>query len=376
MHSAKIKILFVASMNADSGVAHFLMNYVRHMDLNKYDLHFLSIVNNKDSLKSELVNMGCTFYEATNFKTHPVKWLNQVRGIIKSNKFDIVHSNEAVMGLPALLFAKKFKVPVRIAHSHSAGMPSIWKTVVVFLCRPLFYGFSTCYFACSTKAGEYLFGKKIFHKKENMLVTNAIDVKQFRADNNIREEIRSQMKIADKLVIGHVGRFNYGKNHTFMIDILKELCFKQENIVLFMIGEGETKSKIEQKVKNSCLEKYALFLGKITDVNKYLSAMDVFLLPSFYEGLPVVGIEAQASGLPCIFSDRITEETAITDSCKFLPITDPKIWANEIQSTKIKSIYEREDINDNISKSYYDIIKAAERLENKYQSLVKNNTVI
>ena len=139
-----------------------------------------------------------------------------------------------------------------------------------------------------------------------MLVNNAIEVSRFRADNLARDKIRSQLGITDKVVLGHIGRFNFQKNHNFLIDVIKEICKVRSDMVLLLVGDGETRSNIGQKVKDNNLESNVIFLGIKSDVYNYLSAMDIFLLPSFYEGLPVVGIEAQASGLPCIMSDIIT----------------------------------------------------------------------
>ena len=143
-----------------------------------------------------------------------------------------------------------------------------------------------------------------------------------------------------------------------------------------MAGDGDTRCSIEQKVRSCCLENNIIFLGIRSDVYRYLSVMDIFLLPSFYEGLPVVGIEAQASGLPCILSDKITKEVAITDSCSFLPISSARMWAEAIQNTKINSLVKREDINKKMMKSYYDINIAAKKLENEYNTLVSDDLAI
>ena len=162
------------------------------------------------------------------------------------------------------------------------------------------------------------------------IINNAIDIEKFIFNQNIREKIRKQLNVEDKFVIGHIGRFSYQKNHEFLVDMFKNISNENSEAVLLLIGEGNLKEKIVQKVKENNLEEKVIFLGTVKNINEIMQAMDVFVLPSYYEGLPVVGIEAQASGIDCFFSDTITTELKINDNVKFLNINNTKEWCENI----------------------------------------------
>ena len=215
-------------------------------------------------------------------------------------------------------------MPVRIAHSHSTSNPREWKkNLMKNALRPFSKVWATDYFACSELAGRYLFGDKAFDKGEVKIIRNAIDAEKFKFDPEARKKLRKEIRIADDdFVIGHIGRFVEQKNHRFLIDVFAEVKKKKKNAKLVLAGQGPLLEEIEQKVKDLGLEKDVFFLGQRSDTDKLYSVFDVFCLPSLYEGLPVVGVEAQANGVPCIFSDRITEEAAVKKNVALVDIND------------------------------------------------------
>lgn len=215
-------------------------------------------------------------------------------------------------------------MPVRIAHSHSTSNPKEWKkNLLKNALRPFSKKYATDYFACSELAGRYLFGDKTFNKGEVKIIHNAIDVEKFKYDPEARKKLRKEIGIKDSdFVIGHIGRFVEQKNHRFLIDIFTKVKKEKKNAKLVLVGQGPLREEIEERVKNLGLEKDVFFLGQRSDTNKLYSVFDVFCLPSLYEGLPVVGVEAQANGVPCVFSDRITKEIFVSQNLEIIDIDD------------------------------------------------------
>lgn len=235
--------------------------------------------------------------------------------------------------------------------------------------RPFSKVFANRYFCCSELAGSWLFGNKTYNQGKVYLLNNAIDVDKFKYDEKIRKSKRKELKIKDKdLVIGHIGRFVQQKNHSFLIDIFNEVHKQNKNTILLLAGEGPLKEEIENKVKELGLEKNVMFLGQRNDANELYQAMDIFLLPSLYEGLPVVGVEAQAAGLPCFFSTDMTKETKVLQTTKFIPLTHTsQYWGKEILKQLNSST--RGDTEKEITKNDFNIKVEATKLEQQYIKL-------
>ena len=217
--------------------------------------------------------------------------------------------------------------------------------------------------ACSEAAALELYGTT----KNVYILHNAIDVNKFKYNEKTEKTKRKELKIKDKdIVIGHIGRFEKQKNHEFLIDIFNEIHKQNKNTILLLVGEGSLKEEIEQKVKNLNLEKSVKFLGQRSDVNELYQAMDAFVLPSLYEGLPLVGVEAQAAGLPCFFSTEVTKETKVLETTKLIELTEgPQKWASIILK-ELKS-YKRVDTAEEITKNKFNISMESTKLDNYYQ---------
>ena len=225
---------------------------------------------------------------------------------------------------------------------------------------------ATIFWACSKSAGKWLYGDKIKFD----IINNAINVDKFKYNEIIRNNIRKNLKIENKFVIGHVGRFSEQKNHLYIINIFKEVLEKEKNAILLLIGSGNLLEECKRVAKDMNIDKNILFLGEKNNIQDYYQVMDIFILPSLFEGLPIVGIEAQANGLPCIFSNTITNEVKCNKNVEFIGINDNEIktWRDEV--LKLKQSGRNFDLS-NIKK--YDIKQQTIKLEEKYIRIMENN---
>ena len=314
-----------------------------------YLLHFIDAVweegmkidlltNEADpGLKQYLNRYGSRLMEITTLK-HPLKQFLQVKELIRREQYDIVYLNVSTsMDMPAAFAAKACHVSRRILHSHSGGndCESPLKKMIFDLlqrvCRAVFYRAGNEFCACSVKAGYWMFPRRIVRSEKFQVIYNAVDRERFRFRPEIRSRMREELGIKGRFAVGHVGNFCYQKNHTYLIRIFKALHEKRPDAVLLLVGQGIRFEDVKRQVKEEGLSDAVRFLGRREDVDRVLQAMDVFLLPSHFEGLPTVGIEAQCTGLPCVISDSVTEETRISDRCSFISLKEsPEHWADEV----------------------------------------------
>lgn len=231
---------------------------------------------------------------------------------------------------------------------------------------------ATDYFACSVAAGNFLFGKEASDRI--YYAHNGIDTSLFKPNHNTREKIREELGIKDKYVIGHIGRFMPPKNHAFLIDIFKEVCLMETSSVLVLVGDGGLKESIEEKVKKLGISDKVIFLGKRNDVNEIVQAFDLLLMPSLFEGLPVTAVEAQACGVPCLFSSSISSDAAIIPNCAFLDLNESaEFWAKKAIGFRNS---EREiDPHKYIKERGYDIKVETDKLSHYYLSKVNGGTL-
>ena len=301
------------------------------------------------------------------------KYHKELKKVLKENNYKIVHSHISTMSVFSLFAAKCAGVPVRIAHSHSTtNKKDKKKNLMKQVLRPFSKVFATNYMCCSELAGRWLFGDKEYDKGNVYLLNNAIDLDKFKYDEKLRKKKRKELGIKDDtLVIGHLGRFVAQKNHDFLIDIFNEIHKKNNNSVLLLAGQGPLMEDIKNKVKDLNLEDSVKFLGQRNDANELYQAFDVFLLPSLYEGLPVVGVEAQASGLLCYLSDDMTKETKVLDITKFMSLNNtPEEWADNILDDVKK--YKRIDTSKEMTAKNFNIKEEAKKLEEYYLNLYNN----
>lgn len=324
----------IGKLNA-AGVEAVINNYYRHIDRSRYQFDFFVDADGECNPPQDLIELGARYYVIPPYQ-HIFRHMKALIKIFKENKYMIVHSSMNTLSPISLFCAWIAGVPVRINHNHStAGKGEFKRNCLKYVLRPFSKCFATHYAACSIYAGEWLFGRKMIQSGRVKIFNNAIDVEKFKYNEHVRESIRKELGLDGKFVVGHVGRFCYQKNHEFLIDIFKSVHDTYADSVLLLVGTGKLKEQIENKVKNLGLEKKVLFLGVRKDVDRLYQAMDVFVLPSRYEGLPVVGIEAQASGLPCLFSDQLTSECMIIPETKVRKLTESiYLWQEDILKVK------------------------------------------
>lgn len=370
MNKEPIRVAHIIGKWLGGGVEAVVMNYYRHIDHSKIQFDFICDEDSTNIPYEEIEKLGGKVILIPPYQKI-FKYQKELRKVLKDGEYKIVHSHINTLSVFPLYAAKRVGVPVRIAHSHSTTNKKEWKkNLLKQILRPFSKKYATDYMCCSELAGRWLFGNKAYDEGKVYLLNNAIDLDKFKYDEKIRNNKRKGLGInEDTLVIGHIGRFVAQKNHTFLIDIFNEIHKKNKNSLLMLVGQGPLMNEIQEKVNNLGLKDSVIFLGQRSDVNELYQAMDFFILPSLYEGLPVVGVEAQASGLLCFLSDDMTKETKVLESTVFMSLSNTaEEWANNIlQSLKE---YQRHDAKYEITKNNFNIKNEAGKLENKYLNLL------
>ncbi len=348
-----------------------LLNYYNNINDETFEMDYLVPNKVEEKLKNSFTRKGNKLFELEykGQKLHqkkPLLYCVKLYKILKQEKYDIVH----VHGSSSLLFlqlltAKLAGVKVRIAHSRNTETDH---KKINALFRPIFNYLYTDAFSCGYEAGEWLFGKK----KDFTIIPNGKDSKVFGYNKQKRNEYREKYQLGNKIVLGHVGNFNYQKNHEFLIDVFYKLHEKNNSYYLILAGNGELENNIKKKVQKLGLEESVLFLSQIPveQVAELLNAMDIMLFPSRFEGFPNVLIEWQMNGLPCVISDKITKDVKITDLVYFEPIDSIDKWISTICRIGITDREaNKEKIIKEIKKAGYDIAENAKRLEKEYKKL-------
>lgn len=363
-----IRIAQIIGKWVGGGVESVVMNYYRHINTSKIQFDFICDSDSTNIPYEEIKSLGGKVVLIPPYQKI-FKYHKELKKVLKEGNYKIAHSHINTLSIFSLFAAKMAKVPIRIAHSHSTTNPKEKrKNFLKQLLRPFSKVFATDLFCCSELSGRWLFGNKVYDEGKVFLLNNAIDLEKFKYNEEIRKNKRKELGIKDDtLVIGHIGRFVEQKNHRFLIDIFNELKKEENNVLLLLAGDGPLITEMKKKVKRLGFSSSVKFLGQIKDANELYQAMDVFLLPSLYEGLPVVGIEAQTSGLFCIFSSSMTKETKVLDSTIFISLEEnPKKWSNVILSSKD---YKRKNEIKSMTDKNFNIIKESKKLEDKYLSL-------
>lgn len=354
------------------GVESVVMNYYRYIDRTKIQFDFICDDDSTNIPYEEIEKLGGKVILIPPYQK-VFKYHNKLKKILKEGHYKIVHSHINTLSVFSLFAAKCAGVPVRIAHSHSTtNKKEKKKNLLKQLLRPFSKLFATDYMCCSELAGRWLFGDKEYDKGNVYLLNNAIDLDKFKYNETLRKKKRKELGIKDDtLVIGHIGRFVVQKNHDYLIDIFNEIHKKNNNSVLLLAGQGPLMEEIKNKAKELNLDDSVKLLGQRNDANELYQAFDVFLLPSLYEGLPVVGVEAQAAGLLCYLSDDMTKETKVLDITKFMSLNNtPEEWADNILDDVKK--YKRIDVSKEMTAKNFNIKEEVKRLEKYYLNLYNN----
>lgn len=352
------------------GVEAVVMNYYRNIDREKIQFDFICDEDSTNIPYEEIEKLGGKVILIPPYQK-VFKYQKVLRKVLKDGGYSIVHSHINTLSVFPLYAAKRVGISVRIAHSHSTTNKKEWKkNLLKQVLRPFSKIFATHYMCCSELAGRWLFENKEYDSGNVYLLNNAIDLEKFKFDENIRETKRKELNISnDTLVIGHVGRFVEQKNHRFLIDVFNEIYKQNNNSILLLAGQGPLMEEIKEKVKKLGLEECVKFLGQRNDINELYQVFDVFCLPSLYEGLPVVGVEAQAAGLLCAFSNDMTKETKVLDTTEFLSLEKSgKEWADIILE-KLKT-FRRVNTKKEISDKGFNIKDEGKKIEEYYLKIM------
>ena len=327
--------------NNSCGIDTYLFGIVRALRNDGYEFDLLTSEPN-DSLECFCKETGCRLLILPSLK-HPLKRYRAIKKIVETTKYDAAYFNisEAFNCIDAWM-AKHFKVKRVIVHSHSAGTNEAsaikrWIRVTIHsFCKNFVIGnVATDFFSCSTKAAEWMYSKKIIKTKGVKLISNAVEREKYEFNSEVRDKMRSELGIENNFVLGHISGFTEQKNIGFLIDIVNEARKLDASVKLLLIGDGRQCDMIKEKVHNLQIEEHVSFLGRRNDIPQLLQAMDAFVFPSLFEGLPFALVEAQMAGLRVYPSDAITSEIKLSDKCTFIGLDQPaEEWARQILGGK------------------------------------------
>lgn len=360
----KVLNIFTSPLVYD-GISMSVLNYFNNIDNQKIQMDFVtpSVIA---EIEEQIKEKGGRVYIVKGRKKHPLNYIKQLSALVKNNRYDIVqaHGSSAMLCLE-MIAAKKAGCKIRIAHCRNTKCDH---KILDKLLRPIFYKTYTHGFACGEKAGKWLFRNRKFE-----IINNGKDIDKFKYNEEIRKEYREKYNLNDKIVIGHVGNFNEQKNHDFLIDVFYNLTKIDSAYYLVLIGRGYTQPTIEKKIKTLGIEDKVLFVGRSSEVEKWIQAMDIMVFPSKFEGFPNVLVEWQIAGLPCVISSAITNEVKLTDLVQFISLNEsPKYWAEKINQIKLqdRNLIKDKVVNQ-IKEQGYDIKENAKKLEKIYEELIK-----
>lgn len=364
--SAPVRVLQVVGNMAAGGMETLIMNWYRKIDRELVQFDFLVHSSKKGVYDEEIATLGgniyrCTILEDKNFN----KYKQDLNEFFRTHsEYQTIHVHHNALGTMCLKAAYDAHIPCRIAHSHIASFSKTPRGIAKYFITRSFAKYATDLFACSKAAGDYMFGRDA----DYTVVHNGIDVERFRYSLASREVARRDLNIESALAVIHVGRFFDQKNHTFLIDIFKRIYEKNQKARLLLVGVGPLQPAIMKKVCDFNLQEAVVFLGVRQDVPELLSAGDIFLFPSLYEGLPLTLVEAQASGLPVVCSDTITIETKLTSAYEILALNDnSEKWAQ-----RVLEVYERHTVRSDayteIKEKGYDSTDTAMQIQTFYEN--------
>ena len=373
--SEPIRVLHVIGIMNRGGAETMIMNLYRHIDRSKVQFDFVENSREPAAFDEEILSLGgriyrCPHYNGKNHFTY-VKWWND---FFKAHpkEYPIVHGHLGSTASIYLSVAKKYGA-YAIAHSHSSGTDHSLHAKLYQIMSYNTRNVADYFFACSEVAGKDRFGSKVVSGDHYAVLNNAIDVNRFSYNPSVRNAVRDELGIGQiQLVVGHIGRYTKEKNHEFILKIFSELKKMDSNARLLMVGDGTLRTHIMQMAEQASLSSEVIFTGVRSDVERLVQAMDVFVLPSLYEGLPVTMVEAQTAGLPCIISDKVPSECILTEGLVDIMTlsASPEAWAEKILA---KRAIPRTDRRAEIVAHGFDITTEAVKLQEFYLKAYEQN---
>ena len=373
--SGKVRVLESVNSLGMGGNVIFVMNFFRHIDKEKFQVDFVIYDDSKMDYYEEVKNAGSrVFVIKKKYNNKVLQLLSQMRQVgklLKKNEYDVIHAHSCSFigifrGSVPAYFNRKIKV---ISHGHNPGAPKNTKLddFIRSISKAFLSKISDMGFACSDEAGASKFTVKYMKTPKYQVINNAIETEKFAYNPEVREQIRNEYGLSDKFVIGSIGRLESQKNYLYMIDVLEEYVKINENACLFLAGEGSQRDAIIAKAKEKGVEAHLVMAGKVSNPEKYYQAMDVFVLPSVFEGFGFVNIEAQVSGLGCVVSTAVPEEVDISGRVAFVDFDTDK-WCKALEDVRREA---EGTPRKTVGTDKYDIKNECRRLEGYYKSLAE-----
>ena len=361
-----IKVLYVYGDTLRlGGIEQVMLSYFRGMDRNIVHIDFALQGNEEGIYDKEILNAGSQVFHLPKPGKHPICFHAELVRLIKKGGYRIVHGHCDAMNCRIMRIAKFSGVPVRIAHSHNTEhiLKSPTRHWFYERCRRQVGRYATERWACSDAAGKWLFGSYPYQ-----VIPNAIDLDKFAFSPEKRDALRSRFGISgDEIVLGHVGRFHAQKNHAFLVDLLAELTRNGGRYRMLLVGSGDMMESIQDMAIVRGVRDRIIFAGGVKEPEDYYNAMDLFLLPSLFEGYPLVLPEAEANGLRCLVSDRVTHEYGVEDRVRFLPL-EKTAWQREIETYPS---LERRDVREELRRSGLEIRDVVQAVQREYVRLAQ-----
>lgn len=328
-----LNVLHIMAGADAGGISTVVLNYYRFMDRTQFHLDIAVTTDQIGQNAREFEQLGAKIYRIP-LKSNGIKaYENAVSELLNNNHYDAIHVHENETSYVALRVAQKNGIEKRIAHAHSCSTSSSTKEKI----KRITGTWLNCYYAtkvigCGLWAGKSIFGKRGINGKKGIVLPNAVDTRVFEYNEDIRNGVRDELQLADKYVVGMVGRLSYPKNHHFALELFYKYHEINPNAVLLLIGNGELEKDIKNEINERAMQGYVKMLGRRADVDKLYQAMDILILPSHYEGFPVTAVEAMAAGLPVLLSDKITPELNFGKAVRYIPLTSMEAWIDNIQA--------------------------------------------
>ncbi len=364
------------NLSIASGVTAIVLNLYRNMDLKRVQMDFLVCNRQKDTFESEIIQRGGRVFYTGNFLSP-----NQIISAIKKSKrffsehgkeYDIVHLHSPTIAVFTLKYAEQYGIPVRIVHSHSTMMSlNKLKNIINNYLIGQIKKYANKFFACSTEAAYFLYGKEFCSKHQIELIHNAVDCSKFVYDREIAKGMRERLGIIDDIVFVHVSNYSPIKNHIFLLDIIERFKADKKKVRFIFVGNGPTRQLFEDEITKRGLNELCIFIEKTPEVAQYLLAADAAILPSIKEGLPVILVEGQAVGLPFFTSDTVTREVRIGQG-EFIPLI-AEVWYDKLSGFAPLSEQERKECSEVFQNSVFNIAIEADRVTAIYERLAKGD---
>lgn len=373
-----MKVLCILdNLSIASGVSSIVLNLYRNMDLSRVQMDFLVCSKQEGSYEDEIERRGGKVFYTGNFLSP-----RQILGAISAskqffkehgNEYDLVHLHSPTIAMFTLRYAKQYGIPVRIVHSHSTMMSmSKVKTAINTYLIGQIKKYANVFFACSTEAAHFLYGKDFCDKHPIERIHNAVDCTRFLYDPEVAQSVRGALGVTDETVFAHVSNYSPIKNHVFLLDVMERFQSSAERVKFVFVGNGPTRQSFEDEILGRGLQEMCVFIDKTPDVAQYLFAADAVILPSIKEGLPVSLVEAQAAGLPFFTSDTVTQEVLVEQG-QFLPL-ETNAWYDSLRAFAPLSVQKRKERSEAFQKSVFNIVNEAERVTALYEKLAKGES--